>query len=173
MLQRLLSWSAILDTWAASGSPESIMHHTDTRRPPADKKLRELASWYRECAERAGSTTIWRPGCAWLKTSKWKPTKWRRFENQARTADSLEWPRFQVALSGSRIDTRPAAEVVGADGLGRCLPAAVPRAAGPAGLGMGPGSARDGAGAHVGRSPTLYDGSVGKQYGGFLCPRES
>jgi hypothetical protein len=37
------------------------------------EKLRELASWYREFAERAGNPAIWwRVGCVWPKTSKGK-----------------------------------------------------------------------------------------------------
>jgi len=35
------------------------MHPSNTRHHSAAEKLRELASWYREFAERAGSTTIW------------------------------------------------------------------------------------------------------------------
>jgi len=35
------------------------MHHLNDRRGPAAEKLRELASWYRDFAERAGSATIW------------------------------------------------------------------------------------------------------------------
>ena len=35
------------------------MHPSNTRHHPAAEKLRELASWYREFAERAGSTMIW------------------------------------------------------------------------------------------------------------------
>jgi len=37
----------------------SLMHDVNTRQPRAPKKLLELASWYREFAERAGSTVIW------------------------------------------------------------------------------------------------------------------
>ena len=35
------------------------MHDANTRRHPEPEKLRELASWYRDFAERAGSTVIW------------------------------------------------------------------------------------------------------------------
>ena len=35
------------------------MHDVNTRKPRAPEKLLELASWYREFAERAGSTVIW------------------------------------------------------------------------------------------------------------------
>lgn len=35
------------------------MHDVNTRQPRAPEKLLELASWYREFAERAGSTVIW------------------------------------------------------------------------------------------------------------------
>jgi len=35
------------------------MHDINTRQPLASEKLRELASWYREFAERAGSSVIW------------------------------------------------------------------------------------------------------------------
>jgi hypothetical protein len=35
------------------------MLDANTRRHPEPEKLRELASWYRDFAERAGSTVIW------------------------------------------------------------------------------------------------------------------
>jgi hypothetical protein len=35
------------------------MQRKDRTGLPDAQKLRELASWYREFAERAGSTTIW------------------------------------------------------------------------------------------------------------------
>jgi hypothetical protein len=35
------------------------MHDPNTRPDRAPDKLRELASWYRELAERAGSAVIW------------------------------------------------------------------------------------------------------------------
>ena len=35
------------------------MHDSDIRQHRAPEKLRELASWYRRFAERAGSSVIW------------------------------------------------------------------------------------------------------------------
>jgi hypothetical protein len=35
------------------------MYDVNTRQHPEPERLRELASWYRDLAERAGSTVIW------------------------------------------------------------------------------------------------------------------
>ena len=48
--------------------------------PPEPEKLRELASWYREFAERAGSSVIW-------------DTRLRMAEDLEQEADRLERAR--------------------------------------------------------------------------------
>src|ERR1051326_1907339 len=53
--------SATIEACAALSSRRrsSLMLDVNTRQPRAPEKLRELASWYRDLAERAGSTVIW------------------------------------------------------------------------------------------------------------------
>jgi len=53
--------SATIEACAAISSRRrsSLLLDVNTRQPRAPEKLRELASWYRDLAERAGSTVIW------------------------------------------------------------------------------------------------------------------
>ena len=57
--------------------------------PPEAQKLRDLATWYREFAERAGSSTIWE-------------TRLHMAEDLDHEADRLERERIARELGGKR-----------------------------------------------------------------------
>jgi hypothetical protein len=60
------------------------MQDNDRTGLPDAEKLRELARWYREFAERAGSAAFGRRGCGWLKISNGRRIAWASAPSRAR-----------------------------------------------------------------------------------------